>query len=134
MSAARYAATQNATEAPRDIELRALRYVNGLLAVAGSGVAARAVALHKTHRLWSILIGDLMTPGNALPDALRGHLASLGLWAQRECMARLDDMMSLQPLIALHRDLIEGLQAQAHVQASARSVLVPARGLGAVSA
>lgn len=130
MSAARYAATQNATEAPREIELRALRYVNGLLTAAGSSVVARAVALYKAHRLWSILIGDLMAPGNGLPAALRGQLASLGLWAQRECMARLTDAASLQPLITLHRDLIEGLQAQASV----RPVLVPAQGLGAVSA
>lgn len=124
MSVARYAATQNAAASPREIELRAFRYVNGLLAAA-TEVRGRAVALEKAHRMWSILLRDLGSPGNALPAALRGNLVSLGLWAQRECDARLDDMKSLEPLMALHRDLIEGLEAQLRVAKPA----APSRGL-----
>lgn len=111
MSVARYAATQNAAASPREIELRAFRYVNGLLAGA-SDTRTRAVALEKAHRLWSILINDLGSPGNKLPVELRGRLVSLGLWAQRETGARLDDRGSLEPLMALHRDMIEALEAQ----------------------
>jgi flagellar protein FlaF len=111
MSATVYATVQARTESPREIELRAFRYVNGLLARA-SGPAERAIALHKTHRLWALLIDDLARPGNGLPAELRGKLVSLGLWAQREAMARLADGGSLQPLLALHRDMIEGLEAQ----------------------
>lgn len=113
MSAVRYAASQDAIASPRDIELRALHYVNGLLAAAGADIAARATALHKAHRMWSILITGLMDDRNALPPGLKGSLVSLGLWAQRESLSRLSDGESLQPLIALHRDLIEGLEAQA---------------------
>lgn len=119
MSAARYAASQDATASPRDIELRALRYVNGLLAGAGADIAARATALHKAHRMWSILISGLMDDRNALPPGLKGSLVSLGLWAQRESLARMADTEALQPLIALHRDLIEGLEAQARPVAPA---------------
>lgn len=108
---ARYAAQQNAAASPREVELRAFRYVNGLLAAA-SDVPARALALHKTHLLWSMLIADLSQPGNALPPDLKGRLISLGLWAQREAAARLDDEASLEPLVALHRDMIAGLEAQ----------------------
>lgn len=111
MSVARYAANQNAAASPREIELRALRYINGLLAAAAN-LRGRAIALEKTHRLWSILLRDLGSPGNALPASLRANLISLGLWAQRECDDRLGDMNSLEPLMALHRDLIEGLEAQ----------------------
>jgi flagellar protein FlaF len=111
MSVARYAATQNAAASPREIELRAFRYINGLLGAA-TDTRGRAVALEKTHRLWSILISDLGAPGNALPAELRAQLISLGLWAQRESNARLDDTRSLEPLMALHRDMIEGLEAQ----------------------
>lgn len=111
MGAHRYAATQNAAASPREIELRAFRYVNGLLAVA-SDVPSRATALEKTHRLWAILIRDLASANNALPPELRGRLLSLGLWAQREADARLGDARSLEPLIALHRDMIDGLEAQ----------------------
>jgi flagellar protein FlaF len=111
MSIARYAATQNATASPREIELRAFRYVNGLLSSA-TDLRGRVVALEKTHRLWSLLINDLGSPGNRLPAELRGRLVSLGLWAQRETDARLEDGGSLEPLMALHRDMIEGLEGQ----------------------
>ena len=112
MGAQRYAATQDATATPREIEIRAFRTLNGMLAASGAGTAARAAALHKTHRLWSILLGDLLDARNPLPPALKGQLVSLGLWAQRESMARLSDDRALDALIALHNDMIEGLEAQ----------------------
>lgn len=108
---ARYAAQQNAAATPRETELRAFRYVNGLLAAAAD-TPSRAQALHKTHMLWSLLIADLALPGNALPPELKGRLVSLGLWAQREAAARLEDAAPLAPLIELHRDMIAGLEAQ----------------------
>ena len=108
---ARYAAQQDAAASPREIVLRAFRYVAGLLATAGD-VPRRATALHKAHQLWSLLIADLMLPENALPPDLKGRLVSLGLWAQREAAARLDDGGSLTPLIEMHRDMIAGLEAQ----------------------
>ncbi len=111
MSIARYTATQNAAASPRDIEIRALRYVNGLLSGAQDALA-RATALNKTAQLWYILLNDLASDGNALPDDLKAKLISLGLWAQREVAARLQDDQSLAPLIALHRDLIAGLEGQ----------------------
>jgi flagellar protein FlaF len=112
MTLARYAAVQDAAASPREIELRAFRYVNGLLSGAAD-LPARVAALHKTHRLWSLLLDDLMLPVNALPSDLKGRLVSLGLWAQREAMARMGDALSLAPLIELHRDMIAGLEAQA---------------------
>jgi flagellar protein FlaF len=112
MTSNRYAAQQNAADAPREIELRAFRYVNGLLASAAD-TGARCTALNKTHRLWSLLIADLAQPGNALPADLKARLVSLGLWAQREADARLSDAASLAPLIDLHREMIAGLEAQA---------------------
>ncbi|HEV7268650.1 MAG TPA: flagellar biosynthesis regulator FlaF [Falsiroseomonas sp.] len=124
MSLARYTAVQNAAS-PREIELRAFRYVNGLLAAAGD-TAARAMALNKTHQLWSLLLADLMLPGNALPADLKGRLISLGLWAQREAAARLDDAGGLAPLIELHRDMIAGLEAQAGIVAPAPAFAVGA--------
>ena len=95
-------------------ELRAFRYVNGLLAGAGDDVPARAVALRKSFQLWSILLSDLMLPTNPLPEELKARLASLSLWAQGEsnrCL--IDDARSLEPLLAVNRDMIEALEAQA---------------------
>ncbi len=124
MSARRYAATQVAVATPRETELRAFRFVNGLLAGARDDPHARTTALHKTHHLWAILIASLLSPGNALPEALRGNLLSLGIWAQKEAMARIGTDACLEPLIALHRDMIEALEAQALVE---RPMPPPAR-------
>lgn len=129
MSASSYANVQSRIETPRETEIRAFRYVNGLLSSAGDA-AGRAAALHKTHRLWSILLGELTNPDNKLPVELRAGLVSLGLWAQREALARLSDDRGIEPLLALHRDMIEALEAQAAMPAA----LPPGARLGAVSA
>ncbi len=119
-AATRYAAIQDSTASGQEVEIRAFTYVNGLLAAAaGRGGAARYVALHKTHQLWSILLTDLLGEGNRLPPGLKGRLVSLGLWAQRESLARMADGGSVEPLIALHRDLAEGLAAQQRHHAAA---------------
>jgi flagellar protein FlaF len=111
MSIHRYTAAQNAAASPREVEIRAFRYVNGLLAGAAD-FAQRIAALHKASQLWSILVGDLTIESNALPIELKAQLISLGLWAQREAAARMADEESLGPLIALHRDMIAGLEGQ----------------------
>jgi flagellar protein FlaF len=129
MSASSYASVQSRIETPRETEIRAFRYVNGLLSSAGDA-ASRAAALHKAHRLWSILLGDLTSPDNRLPVELRASLVSLGLWAQREALARLSDDRGVEPLLALHRDMIEALEAQV----SAPAAPPPGARLGTVSA
>jgi flagellar protein FlaF len=127
MTASSYANVQARAETPRETEIRAFRYVNGLLATA-KDAASRSTALHKAYRLWSILLVDLTSPDCKLPPELRGNLISLGLWAQREATARMSDEGAVQPLIALHRDMIEALEAQAPAAAA------PAQRLGLVSA
>jgi len=111
MSLRRYAAVLDAAETPREAEARAFRHVNGLLAAAAD-TPSRVAALHKTHQLWGILLTDLASPANPLPAELKGRLASLGLWAQRECFVRMGDAASLEPLMAVHRDMIEALSAR----------------------
>lgn len=122
MSVARYAARQNSAASPKELELRAFRYVNGLLAAAAD-VPARAMALQKASQLWSILLGDLALDSNGLPDELKGRLISLGIWAQREASARMADDRPLSPLIDLHRDMIAGLEGQAAPQARETALL-----------
>ncbi|BFL64167.1 FlaF protein [Roseomonas mucosa] len=111
MSIARYAAA-SAMVSPRDTEIAAFRHVNTLLATGMEQGIERIKALHKAHRLWSILLSDLLSEGNALPLPLKARLVSLGLWAQRESISRMHDAASLEPLMSLHRDMIEGLQGQ----------------------
>jgi flagellar protein FlaF len=111
MSFRRYAAVLDAAETPREAEARAFRHVNALLAAA-TDTPSRVAALHKTHQLWGILLAALADPANPLPTELKARLASLGLWAQRECFARMGDAASLEPLMAVHRDMIEALSAR----------------------
>ena len=72
----------------------------------------RVAALHKCHQLWGILLSSLTDSVHPMPVELRARLASLGLWAQRECFARMSDAASLEPLMAIHRDMIEALSAR----------------------
>ncbi len=125
MSFRRYATVLDAAETPREAEARAFRHVNGLLASA-TDTPARVAALHKTHQLWGILLTDLASPANPLPAELKGRLASLGLWAQRECFVRMGDAASLEPLMAVHRDMIEALSARP-AAASVQPSDVPAK-------
>jgi flagellar protein FlaF len=41
-------------------------------------------AISFVQRLWSILIDDLLSAENSLPDALRAELVSIGLWIMKE--------------------------------------------------
>jgi flagellar protein FlaF len=111
MSLRRYAAVLDAAETPREAEARAFRHVNALLAAA-TDTPSRVAALHKSHQLWGILLSILTDSMHPMPVELRARLASLGLWAQRECFARMSDTASLEPLMAVHRDMIEALSAR----------------------
>jgi flagellar protein FlaF len=122
MSIARYAATMASTQGPREIELRAFRTVNAMLSAAGEDASARARALAKNYELWSLLLADLMQPGNGLPGELKARIASLALWARRESDAAITDTArSLEPLMAVNRDMIDALEAQARAGAPQRA-------------
>jgi flagellar protein FlaF len=111
MTLSRYQATLTRTQSPRDIEIRAFAHVNTLLANAAPG-PARIAALHTNHKLWSILLADIASPGNALPRELKGRLASLAIWAQRESMRLMNADAPLDALMSVNRDMADGLAAQ----------------------
>lgn len=111
MSLSRYRTTIERSSDPRELEIRAFAHVNALLAGAASG-PARVAALHTNHKLWSILLTDLAAPGNALPRELKGRLASLAIWAQRESLRLIDSDGPLDALMTVNRDMAEGLAAQ----------------------
>jgi flagellar protein FlaF len=75
---------------PRDArgnERRAFEHAIALLRDAESaGLRSRecADALQFVRRLWTILIDDLGSAGNDLPEALRADLISIGLWIMKE--------------------------------------------------
>ena len=73
---------------------------------------ARIDALHQNHRLWSALVRDLATEGNALPAELKQQLISLGLWSMRYGTQAVIQNLPLDPLIEVNRNLMDGLKAQ----------------------
>ncbi|WP_206455296.1 flagellar biosynthesis regulator FlaF [Aurantimonas marina] len=71
----------------RDRERQALDHSIALLKSAeASGPRSRDAieAIYTTRSLWAILVEDLASAENGLPEALRAELISIGLWIMRE--------------------------------------------------
>jgi flagellar protein FlaF len=96
---------------PRETEILAFGLCNDRLARADTS-RTRIEALHKTHQLWSMLVRDVQSPGNSLPETLKQQLASLGIWAMMYCTRAIPEDLSVQPLIEVNRNMIDGLRAQ----------------------
>jgi len=115
MSYAAYANTQNASETPRDLEMRAVSHVTRQLVDANKPNAdpvGRVRALNGNVKLWSTLIEDLSDPGNALPDGIKASYISLGLFARRTSLAAMSGGTDLSTLIRLNVDVLEALDYQ----------------------
>ena len=100
---------------PRETEILAFGLCNDRLTRAATP-RERVEALAKTQQLWSLLVNDVGSEGNRLPDMLKQDLLRLGFWAMGYATRAMLKDLPLEPLIALHRDMIEGLRAQAATQ------------------
>jgi flagellar protein FlaF len=67
---------------------------------------ARARALADNSMLWTTLVITLKDPDNALPEALRGSIISIGLAVQREMTAKRPDFPFL---IGINEQMTAGL-------------------------
>src|SRR5919198_2481281 len=109
MSIARYQRTQEITETPREMERRAFAIVTGKLIDAKSTHGTTLIeACYLNQRLWSTLAADLALPSNALPEELRARLLSLSIWVHRYTPRAMSGEASLDPLINVNRNIIEG--------------------------
>ena len=76
-----------------------------------AATADRIAAAQFVQKLWAVLIDDLTSPENALPEALRADLVSLGLWSMRESNAVLSTPgHSLAALIEVNASIRDGLR------------------------
>ncbi|KQP61626.1 flagellar biosynthesis regulator FlaF [Methylobacterium sp. Leaf399] len=104
----------DAPEIGRQRELAAFDRALDLLHIAGRPDAAqkdRQAAASFLQNLWAVLIDDLCSPDNALPEALRGDLVSVGLWSMRESGAVLSTPdRSLAALIEVNTSVRDGLR------------------------
>src|SRR6202035_5677201 len=68
-------------------------------------------ACFMNHQLWGALLADLALPQNALPDDLKARLISLALWVMRYTPSVMQGIASPDPLIAVNRNILDGLSA-----------------------
>jgi flagellar biosynthesis activator protein FlaF len=110
MSITAYRRRQEAAEKPRELERRAFSIVIGKLAGAKeAGGRSLIDACYLNYQLWSTLQADLVLQENALPVDLKARLISLSLWVQRYTPAVMSGAASLDPLIAVNKNILEGL-------------------------
>jgi flagellar biosynthesis regulator FlaF len=94
----------------REIEVIALNFANRKLREA-QAPQPRREALAVNIRLWSTLLNGVQDQNSPLPPILRQDLVSVGTWAMRYSNQALNRMMSLDPLIDINQDMIDGLSA-----------------------
>ena len=65
-------------------------------------------ALHLTRELWMIFMKELASADNALPEALRANLISIGIWISKEAEAirlgRSNNYAGIADICAIVRD------------------------------
>lgn len=95
-------------------ERQAFQRAIDLLEVAeerGPGTPEAVEALFFVQRLWTILSADLASDDNALPEALRASLISIGIWITKEVDAiRNGRTRSFHGLIDINTIICEGLR------------------------
>lgn len=108
-----YASTMNGTEDPRHTEYRLLGSVTGALMRANapkSILQDRLNALLWNQKIWQAFLVDLADDDNALPPKLKASLRELGLWVVKETNLLIDDGGDFDALIAVNRNIMEGLR------------------------
>ena len=115
MSYAAYARIQQVNENGRDLEIRAISHITRQLVDASKPDAdalARVRALNGNIRLWTLLLNELLNPGNRLPDTIKTNYIRIGRFARRTSLAALTRKLELTPLIRINTDLLEALDQQ----------------------
>jgi flagellar biosynthesis activator protein FlaF len=110
---------EDTSERIRNNEVRALEHSIDLMKKArNSQMLPRDVveAVFFVNRLWCVLLEDLASRENALPEALRANLISIGIWMLRAVEdIRQNKVKSFDPLITISQTIATGLrQKNAH--------------------
>ena len=110
---------------PRETEMLAFGLCNARLRNS-TDARSRIDALNKTHQLWSLLVRDLAGNANRLPAELKKQLVDLGFWAMGYCVAAMGRELSVQPLIDVNQNILDGLKLQQQAQMPPATVQRPA--------
>jgi flagellar protein FlaF len=113
MSISAYRRQKEAAETPRELECRAFSVVIGKLTEAKkSGGQALVEACYLNNQLWTALTVDLSLADNPLPEDLKARLISLAIWVQRYTPQAMAGTASVDALIAVNRNILDGLRAK----------------------
>lgn len=111
-----YRQVQGTVQTNRDMEFRLLGQVTGALIRARDGEGTmqdRYNAILWNEKVWDAFFCDLSEPGNHLPDTLKNNLIQLAHWVTRETrLAIEDESLSLESLVTVNREIMEGLKSQ----------------------
>jgi len=77
-----------------------------------------ASAIHANMTLWGSVLHELLDGAAAVPHPLRDHLAELAEVSIRHCSYVLRGDAAVDPLIAVNRSIIDGLQPSADRRAA----------------
>ena len=93
-------------------EREAFDQVIGLLATAqekGAGSREAVEAIYALRKLWTLLMEDLASNENSLPDELRANLISIGIWMLKEAAA-VGNALDFDAMIAINTMIRDGLK------------------------
>jgi flagellar protein FlaF len=112
MSYGAYGRIQNRVEAPRQVEYRLLGQVTGALIAAKTTEDRRKYfdALLWNQRVWDAFFHDVSDERNRLPLDLRKRIIALCLLVRRETDALIDGRGDIDTLIAVNRNVMDGLR------------------------
>ena len=110
-AAEQYQRASEASISGRDTENAAFNLVTRELETSTES-ASRIRALGRNHLLWSTLVKDMSLAENLLPETLKAQLIDLGLWSMRYSTLAVLRGLSVEPLIAVNRNVLSGLLSQ----------------------
>jgi flagellar protein FlaF len=111
MSVAAYQKANQNTENPRQTEYRAFAILTRAMEEAeAEDQIAKIKATAKNRQLWFALQKDLISDGNALSKELKGQLLSIAIWVGRYSPLVMKGEASMDPLITVNKQIMEGLK------------------------
>lgn len=110
-----YGQANRALGTPRAIEYQLFGEVTAQMqrAVDRDDFPALAAALARNEALWSTLMTDLAGTENALPEALRAQLVSIGAFVLRHTRLVLARTATAEALVEINLTIMRGLRGQA---------------------
>jgi flagellar protein FlaF len=76
--------------------------------------------------MWSTLVKALATDANKLPNGLKSQLIDLAAWSMRYSTLAILHDLPVAPLIAVNRNVTDGLSAQARAVPAATGAALSA--------